>query len=176
MPAGESTDRPPTDWSEFFLRHERSLTAYARALVRTEPDALDLLQSVLTTMIQRRVDPGVAPAYVMSALRRQAIDGHRRRTSVETVTLVEAAYEPVTDDAEDAEDRSAMLVAMAALPESEAEVVLLHTAGGLSLREIAAVLETPLGTVATLHRRAMARLRAAVGADTPGREVTHGGR
>jgi RNA polymerase sigma-70 factor (ECF subfamily) len=53
---------------------------------------------------------------------------------------------------------------IADLPESERSVVLLAYAGGLSQSEIADHLNAPIGTVKSRTRRALARLRAELGA------------
>jgi RNA polymerase sigma factor (sigma-70 family) len=58
--------------------------------------------------------------------------------------------------------------ALAALPDVQREVVVLSTYGGLSQREIAGVLDVPLGTVKTRHRTALLRLRELVAPLHPG--------
>lgn len=59
-----------------------------------------------------------------------------------------------------AELRSALQVALAAMPEEERTVIVLAYAEDLSQTEIADRLDWPLGTVKTRTRRALARLRA----------------
>lgn len=49
--------------------------------------------------------------------------------------------------------------ALAHLSESDREVIVQHLYGGLAFREIAVLLELPLGTVTTRYQRAMVRLR-----------------
>lgn len=58
--------------------------------------------------------------------------------------------------------------ALAALPDAQREVVVLSAYGGLSQREIAGVLDVPLGTVKTRHRTALLRLRELVAPLHPG--------
>lgn len=60
------------------------------------------------------------------------------------------------------EARDQVGVALASLPDPQREVVVLSTYGGLTQREIAGVLEVPLGTVKTRHRTALLRLRELV--------------
>lgn len=58
--------------------------------------------------------------------------------------------------------------ALTRLPDPQREVVVLATYGGLTQREIAGVLELPLGTVKTRHRTALLRLRELVAPLHPG--------
>ena len=61
--------------------------------------------------------------------------------------------------------RDALRVAMAAMPDDERTVILLAYQDELSQTEIAERLGWPLGTVKTRTRRALGRLRAALGHD-----------
>jgi RNA polymerase sigma-70 factor, ECF subfamily len=62
-----------------------------------------------------------------------------------------------------AEREAAVRLAVAALPDPYREVVALRFFGELSLAQIAAVTERPLGTVKTHLRRGLGRLREALG-------------
>lgn len=66
------------------------------------------------------------------------------------------------------EAASSVKDALATLPETQREVVVLSVWGGLSQREIAQTLEVPLGTVKTRQRTALHRLRQLVAPLFPG--------
>ena len=66
------------------------------------------------------------------------------------------------------EAASSVTQALATLPDTQREVVVLSVWGGLSQREIAETLEVPLGTVKTRQRTALHRLRQLVAPLFPG--------
>jgi RNA polymerase sigma factor, sigma-70 family len=68
-----------------------------------------------------------------------------------------------TDVEESALDSHVLMQAMSLLPTEERRIVSMHAVSGLTLREIAQVLEMPLGTVKWKHAEAIKKLRAALG-------------
>ncbi len=148
------------------------MTAFALSLVRQPADAADLIQSTLTRLIEKRVLPSVPLAYVLTTMKRLVHDRVRRRRSASTVSFAEALFPGVAIEPSDRIDESRRLIdAVARLSDDEAEVILLHTIADLSLRDLASVLGKPLGTVATLHRRGMARLAEILADDQRRAEV-----
>ncbi len=172
-PPRPDTGQTPRDWSAFFLRHERLLTGFALSLTRDAHDAEDLVQSVLATMIHKGVSSGVAPGYVLTSMRRLAMDRYRRDRSVSAGKLVDSVYDLERRGAGTHDRAELLTAALSQLPDDEAEVVMLRTLGELSLRDIASVIDKPLGTVATLHLRAMNRLRREIERLDPIREASH---
>ncbi len=84
-----------------------------------------------------------------------------------------AAAEPTPDvSVETAEARRSVREAMAVLTEHEREAILLAYRDGLSQSEIAQRLGWPLGTVKTRSRRALRRLREALGESVADPEET----
>jgi len=99
---------------------------------------------------------------------------YRRRAGLTTVALEECAENAVMDTApapqvelerRDSSDR--VHDAVEGLPDLYREVIVLHNLEGLSLRQVAAALEVPLGTVKSRRARAFERLRGLL----PGPEV-----
>lgn len=64
------------------------------------------------------------------------------------------------DVEESALDAHALRQAMSLLPEDERRIVSMHAVSGLTLREIAEVLQMPLGTVKWKHAEAIKKLRS----------------
>ncbi len=62
-------------------------------------------------------------------------------------------------DRRDVDDREELETALAGLTIVEREILELHVYGDLTFREVAEVTETPLGTIATRYRSAIAKLR-----------------
>lgn len=92
----------------------------------------------------------------------QALERVMRAGSV----MAGATRSPGPEEAAVTEDlRAAVRNAVATMPEAERTVILLAYQEELSQTEIAARLEWPLGTVKTRTRRALLRLREALGGD-----------
>ncbi|MBR5472193.1 MAG: hypothetical protein IKU81_08835 [Oscillibacter sp.] len=83
---------------------------------------------------------------------------HRTRAAVYAMVL---SILKNTHDAQDVkpEDRQLLQTALAALSQTERQVVLLHAVTGLKHREIAEILELPLATVLSKYRRALRKLK-----------------
>ena len=100
---------------------------------------------------------GAGKSWVYKIAGRLALT-YRARNRVITEELPETLASP-----ENAEERvlDAQMVAqaMAALSDDERQVVSLHAVSGLSLREIADMLDVPLGTVKWRHAQAIRKLR-----------------
>lgn len=67
-----------------------------------------------------------------------------------------ASHESVTQ-----EDRMALSALLAALEDTERQIVVLHALSGLKHREIAEMMQMPLPTVLSKYHRAMKKLRLA---------------
>jgi len=105
-------------------------------------------------------------AWVFRVARNEFLQ-HRRRAGLATVTLedsagVESASEPSSDPQirlEREDLRRAVRGAVEKLPDHYREVVVLHNLEGLSLTQIAEVLEIPVGTVKSRRAKALSMLR-----------------
>ena len=123
-------------------------------LARNETDAEDLVQSMLIAMLERGTDPGdVAPSYPFRVMRNAHITVKRRERVRQRHAL--RLVRPTGDEPEE----HGLTRAIASLDENQREVITLKHAGGLTLEQIATATDTPLGTVAGIHRRAIAALR-----------------
>jgi RNA polymerase sigma-70 factor (ECF subfamily) len=79
---------------------------------------------------------------------------------------------PADDPLESAEDVERLRAALDAVPLPEREVLLLRHFSGLSFKEIAEMMDTPLGTALARAHRGLARLRALLDSDRPLRNVS----
>jgi RNA polymerase sigma-70 factor (ECF subfamily) len=71
-----------------------------------------------------------------------------------------------TDAAQfDSESRQALARALTELSEADREIIDLRHTGGLSFRQIGALLDQPVGTLLARHHRALKKLRAILGGD-----------
>jgi RNA polymerase sigma-70 factor (ECF subfamily) len=146
-----------------------------RRLVGDPDEAADVLQDVFWELWRAagEYDPsrGSPAAWVTVRARSRGIDrmrAARRRDEM----LVPGTTEPLAamadpraeDPATAVSDRWAVRGALAALPDSQREVIELAYLGGLTQSEISLRLRQPLGTVKTRIRLGMERLRELMGA------------
>jgi len=104
-------------------------------------------------------------AWVYRIARNQYLQ-HRRRAGRDTVALDECAEFEPADAARNPQAalerdqlRGAVREALGKLPDGYREVIVLHNLEGLSLAQVAAVLEIPKGTVKSRRAKAFAMLR-----------------
>lgn len=166
-------------FERFVAPHLQRLAAVARQYARTPADASDLVQETLLRAwrdFSPTHEASYRRAWLVVILRHVAIDWSRaaqrriRAVPLEEAELTEVlpadssepfAPLPSMDEArfrEFLDDRLA--AALDALPATFREVIVLSVAGGLNYREIAEVLDCPVGTVMSRMGRARRALRA----------------
>ena len=158
--------------------HVRSAWNYARWLVRNNHDAEDVLQDSLLKAYKaldsfRGAD---ARPWVLSIVRNTALNFHQREDRHRSLDWNPEQPEP-PDTAPDPEQalleqaRSGRLrEAIQNLDPEFREVIVLREIEELSYKEIAAVLDVPVGTVMSRLARARQRLLVAL---NPAQEVRH---
>lgn len=152
----------PEDWSVWLDRHGPALVLLARQWTACRADAEDIVQEAFVRCWRSRERIDDPAAYLFASVRNCALDSLRGRRRQERRELVAARPEaephfdmPIEQD----ERRLAIEAALRDLPDSQAEVLVMKIWGGLSFPQIAAALESPLDTVASRYRYALARLR-----------------
>lgn len=155
--------------------------AFARSILRSQPDAEDVVQIVMCRLLQlsqgeaRSIDD--VRAYLLRAIRNQCITHLRtrqRRMRIEHASRQDrrwwgggASRHPATDElGGDVELR--WLVER--LPRREREVIILKHASGLTFDQIAAALDAPRSTVASRYQIGLDRLRSGLAAARAGTE------
>jgi len=164
---GPEPHAAPTGFEATILPHVESVFRFAMWLIRDRTEAEDIVQETLTQALQsfHRFQPGTnARAWMLTILRHIRSNRlrarHRRPEVVEAddrldaLPAVEVTPQQVTD-----ED---VLSALKALPPGFQEVIVLADVEELSYKEIATVLEIPIGTVMSRIHRARRLLRAAL--------------
>ncbi len=146
------------------------LVAYIRRVYGSAPDAEDIVaetfcraagnMAALRTSTRRDL-------YLLTTVRNLCRDGFRRRrptpTPDERLEQVPHGGDDAPDRAADEERRRALRAAVAELPESLREIVVLRLASGLKFEEIAELLHIPLGTALSRMHAAIQRLREMLG-------------
>jgi RNA polymerase sigma-70 factor (ECF subfamily) len=142
--------------------HMRAAYNLARWLVRNDHDAEDIVQEsfLKAYKAQESFRGGEAKTWMLSIVRNTAMDFLRRYKTSIVVPLGEDGPEP-RDDAPDPERglleasrREQVRQAISHLAEEFREVIVLREIEGLSYKEIALVLDIPMGTVMSRLSRA----------------------
>lgn len=153
-----------------YIRYANLVRRVALAVLRSREEAEDLTHEVFVILCgPTTYDPsrGSVRAFLTTLTRSRALD--RLRNRARSTRLLETcqaapAPAPTTPFEQLAEGRTAERVraALAELPGAQREIVEMAYDRGLSQREIAGELETPLGTVKCRSRRALLALGRAL--------------
>jgi RNA polymerase sigma-70 factor, ECF subfamily len=165
----------PADWACFdatVMPHLEATFRLAMWLTRDRDEAQDLVQETCSQALQsfHRFTPGTnARAWVFTILRHVRSNRLRKQgrapvtidvdDHLDTLPAIESTPHHVTDEE--------VLGALATLPAGYQEVVLLADVEELTYKEIATMLEVPLGTVMSRLHRARRLLRAALVENAP---------
>lgn len=140
------------------IYRELKTPVYTVLLRITRDEALseDLLQELFLKLFQSPPPPSVKNprAYLFQMARNLALDSLRGRQQFEELEESLAAR-----TAEDLAVKLDVAAALRALPLLERQIVALHLNGGLKFRELAEMMDLPLGTVLWRYRRAIEELR-----------------
>jgi RNA polymerase sigma-70 factor (ECF subfamily) len=164
---GPEPHAAPAGFEATILPHVDSVFRFAMWLIRDRTEAEDIVQETLTQALQsfHRFQPGTnALAWILSILRHvrsNRLRARQRRPEVveaddrlDALPAVEVTPQQVTDEE--------VLSALKALPPGFQEVIVLADVEELGYKEIATVLEIPIGTVMSRIHRARRLLRAAL--------------
>ena len=139
--------------------HMRSAYNFARWLIGNDHDAEDIVQESFLRAFAAADDfRGQDPRpWLLAIVRNTTLNLMRKRRADRAVAWRDEMPEPVSVDI-DPERRLQIRKAIASLPEDYRETLVLREFDGLSYKEIAAVTNTPLGTVMSRLSRARALL------------------
>jgi len=144
--------------------HYEGLYRFALSLVRGSAEAADLTQETFyryATKGSQLRDPSKAKSWLYTTLYRQFLMGRRRATRFPHTELTETQSDlPVVEPASvNRLDSGVVLEALGSLDESYRAPLTLFYLGDHSYKEIAALLDVPIGTVMSRLSRAKAMLR-----------------
>ena len=103
--------------------------------------------------------------WILTICRNLALEQLRRRERQGTLSDEEWDAIPAGDTGLSPEERQILQEALANLAYQERQILLLHAAAGLRHREIAALLQLPLGTVLSKYQRARKKCKASLEGD-----------
>jgi len=159
-----------TAFATLFERYARIVHGVAVAVIRDPSMAEEVAQEVLVEAWRTaaRFDPdrGSARTWLTTMAHRRAIDRVRSERSSRDRTDrigrrdLPDPYDDVTERAEVSQDHELLRAALHHLTERQRQVVDLAYFKGHTYREVAELLDTPLGTIKTRMRDGLIRLRS----------------
>jgi len=157
------------EFQRIFLPHLDAAYNLARWLLKSDPDAQDVVQEAYLRAMRffRTFRGGDARAWLLTIVRNAAYTWISRNRPGEAPRdfddeqLLDPAV-PVDIELIRKADSAALRIAMEELPTEFREVVVLRDLEGLSYKEIAAVADVPIGTVMSRLARARSRLKIAL--------------
>lgn len=162
----------PSAFGPLYDRHAKRVFGLALAMLGSREEAEDLTHDVFETVCRTAAydpDRGSLGAFLTTMTRSRAIDRLRRRGR--SARLLETRHAAASsapaprlpfDHVAMRRATERVRAAVAELPAAHRRVVEMSYYGGLSQREIAAELATPLGTVKSWSRRALLALGRAL--------------
>jgi len=148
-------------FEKLYENMNRPLYAVALQITQNRALAEDILQEVFLKLYLSPPEPSINPrAYLCRMAQNLAIDSVRKRRKEFDLGEVENDIFYPTDDLPlklDVEN------ALRSLPDRERQIVTLHINGDLRFREIATIMELPLGTVLWAYQKALKQLRNTLG-------------
>jgi RNA polymerase sigma-70 factor (ECF subfamily) len=156
------------------LYDQTSAMVYGLALrvVRSEAMAEEVTQEVFLQVWRKSSDfdpnRGSVKAWIATLAHRRAVDAVRRSQGSRDREVKVPVEPPAPDVAEAAiatDERERVRSALGALTDLQLQVIEMAYFGGLTYREVAERLDTPLATVKTRIRDGLTRMRSALGDD-----------
>jgi RNA polymerase sigma-70 factor (ECF subfamily) len=147
----------------WYREHGAALLLYGSALVGDRARAQDALHRVFLKLLEARSLAHVLEPrpYLFSALRHALLNDLRQAHRLSPLEVDRPPwFHPSVDEL-------ALRTALAALPQDQREVVVLHVWGGLTFAQAAEVAGIPANTAASRYRYALEKLRAQLAPQEP---------
>lgn len=142
---------------------KQAVYAVIISIVRDQSLAEDVMQDTYIKMIQaiHSYQKGRSfKAWLLTIARNQALDVYRKRKRIDLVDITESEHLFVTQANDyDQEDQAERLLSV--LEADEKEIVLLHAVENMKHKEIAEVVDKPLGTVLWIYQKALKKMQIA---------------
>lgn len=150
--------------ADFVRQWEGRLFYYVRRLVPQEADAWDVLQKSWVQVvrdIRRLRDPAALRPWLYRLVRNTAISHYRAALTRQATAEFDGDIEDTSanDEVVRTEDAEEVHHALGLLPLPAREVLTLHFLEGMSVEEMAGILDVPIGTVKSRMHHAKHALR-----------------
>lgn len=158
-------------WRELVSRYSRRIYALAKSRCRDSDVSEEITQSVFATLAAKigggeYEEQGKFESWLFRVAMNRVRD-HVRRMKRKPGAVEGHESELVAEEARDEQASDASLVrlrrAMMELSEADREIIELRHHGGMSFKQMADLLEEPLGTLLARHHRALRKLKELMG-------------
>ena len=158
------------EWRAWLGRHGPAMLMLARQWCARRSDAEDVVQEAFLRFWRARYRAADPVAYLFACVKRTGLNwqrgGRRRERREEAAASMRTEAGPreplLAAPLEREERRAAVEAALAGLPESQREVLVMKVWAGLTFPQIAGALDIPADTAASRYRYALAKLREAL--------------
>ncbi|MDZ5712686.1 RNA polymerase sigma factor [Jeotgalibacillus haloalkalitolerans] len=162
----QQSEKPAEHYEEFkqlFSDHKKHVFAMALSVLRDFELAEDVMQEVFIKLFQHMKynDISNTKAWLISVSRNTALDLYRKKRR-ELTGFDEAYFEQVPYLSEDPLDKIVLAKYLALLNAEERQIVVMKDISGLKHREIAKILDIPLGTAIWKYNRALKNMKKSV--------------
>lgn len=145
--------------------HYQNLYRFAYSLSKSQDEASDLVQQTFCVWAQKNhqlKDRSKAKTWLFTTLYREYLKHHRRNTKFPEVDLADAEFHLETENKDNARalDAKKAITLLNSMDETYRAPLILFFLQQHSYKEIAAVLEIPLGTVMSRISRGKKQLRS----------------
>lgn len=152
----------PNALHEFYERAHKSIYGFALSITKNKFDAEDVLQETVLAVYNnayRYKSNGKPMAWILTIAKNLALTKHREAKR-QAVFSEEIGYnENDFSQIENLQQRLLIEAAFTILSDDERSIVTLKTVSGLHFKEIAELLDLPLGSVLSKHHRAIKKLK-----------------
>ena len=148
-------------FGEFYDRTSSAVYGFARSILRNREDAEDLMHDTYIRAYTGAVSytpKGKPLSWLLTIVRNLSYNKLRSGTMSEDISQYEDLFG--VDETDATVDRIVLEKAMEILTFEERQIVMLHSLTGMKHREIAELLDMPLGTVISKYNRSLKKIRA----------------
>ncbi len=139
-----------------------SVYGFALSITKNKYDAEDVLQETILSVYENAdsySQKGKPMAWIFTIARNHSLDRLRENAKKGALNENLDLDADIFVDANDSDSKLVLKAAMDILDDEERQIVMLHATAGFKNREIAEILQKPLGSVLSKYHRAIKKLR-----------------
>ncbi|NLC39949.1 MAG: RNA polymerase sigma factor [Clostridiaceae bacterium] len=147
---------------KLYERTKSAVYGMSLSIVKNPHDAEDVMQETYIRVYEGSANyraEGKPMAWILRIARNLSLDIVRSGQAQDLLLEAEWIPDPDSDLSESSLDKLVLNMVLSRLDEEESQIVILHSVEGMKHREIAEILEIPLGTALSKYHRSLRKLR-----------------